>query len=103
MPPDRRLDEARWSPGSCDGGRWGVSSHGVGPLDEAEGVRTMDVKEFERQALRAMTPEAKLAVLGSMIRQAYELTAAGLRSLHPELPENEVLARARELVGGGRA
>lgn len=62
----------------------------------------MDAKTFEIAALRAMSPEAKLAVLRSMIRQAYELKAAGLRSVHPELSEKEVQARARELVGGDR-
>jgi hypothetical protein len=62
----------------------------------------MDSQEFETQALRAMSPEAKLAVMRSLIRQAYALKAAGLRSLHPELSEAEVWARTRDLVGGDR-
>jgi hypothetical protein len=62
----------------------------------------MDSQEFETQALRAMSPEAKLGVTRSLIRQAYALKAAGLRSLHPELSEAEVWARARDLVGGDR-
>jgi len=62
----------------------------------------MDSEEFETEALRALSPEAKLAVMRSLIRQAYELKAAGLRSLHPELSETEVRARARDLVGGDR-
>jgi hypothetical protein len=64
------------------------------------GARQAEAVEVE--ALRRMTPGTKLAVMGALIRQAYELKAAGLRSLHPELSEEEVQARTRRLVGGDR-
>lgn len=55
-------------------------------------------REVER--LRRMTPTQKIAVLRGLIRQAYALKAAGIRASRPDLPEETVLARARELVGG---
>ena len=63
----------------------------------------MDAREQEYRALRAMTPERKLAVMRSLIRQAYELKAAGVRAAQPELPEEDVRARARDLVAGDRS
>jgi len=60
----------------------------------------MDAKQFELEALRRMTAEAKLAVMRSLIQQAYTLKASGLRSLYPDLPEEEIQTRARRLVGG---
>jgi len=50
-----------------------------------------------------MEPTTKLAVMKSLIRQAYRLKAAGIRASQPRLSEAEVLARTRELVGGDRA
>jgi hypothetical protein len=61
-----------------------------------------DAEASEIEALRRMTPDAKLAVMRELIRQAYTLKVAGLRALHPELSEEEAWARARELVGGDR-
>jgi hypothetical protein len=55
------------------------------------------------EILRQMTPEQKLAVMRSLIRQAYALKEAGVRALHPELPEDEVRARTRAAVAGDRA
>ena len=49
-----------------------------------------------------MTPARKLAVMRSLIRQAYELKQAGIRAFRPDLPEEEVRALARRLVGGDR-
>jgi hypothetical protein len=49
-----------------------------------------------------MTPARKLAVMRALIRQAYELKEAGIRALRPDLPEDEVRALARRLVGGDR-
>lgn len=63
----------------------------------------MNAREREFEALRRMTPERKLAVMRALIRQAYELKAAGIRATCPGLPEEEVRARARELVGGDRS
>lgn len=62
----------------------------------------MDAREREYEALRRMEPAEKLAVMKGLIRQAYELKAAGIRASAPDLAEEEVQARARELVGGDR-
>jgi hypothetical protein len=56
--------------------------------------------EREVELLRRMTPAQKLEVMGHLIRQAYELKAAGLRAVHPEWSEQEVEAETRRLVGG---
>lgn len=74
---------------------------GPAPPD-AEGM-TMATPTDEYEAIRRMTPERKLAVMRSLIRQAYELKAAGIRAAHPELSEEEVRSRARELVAGDRS
>ncbi len=60
----------------------------------------MDAREEEYEALRRMQPAQKLAVMRALIRQVYELNAAGIRASRPDLTEEEVQARARELVGG---
>lgn len=60
----------------------------------------MTFLDQETDALRRMTPAQKLTVMHSLIRQAYELKAAALRARWPDMPEREVLARARTLVGG---
>jgi hypothetical protein len=60
----------------------------------------MEPGEREYEALRSMTPAKKLAVMRALIRQAYELKRAGIRALRPDLSEEEVWARARQLVGG---
>ena len=57
-------------------------------------------QEAEYEALRRMTPAKKLAVMTALIRQAYELKVAGIRVVRPDLTEEEIRARARELVGG---
>lgn len=61
----------------------------------------MDLLKREREALRRMSPAEKLRVMRSLIREAYALKAAGIRSAHPELTEEEVRARARAMVAGG--
>jgi hypothetical protein len=52
--------------------------------------------------LRRMRAEEKLAVMTSLIRQAWELKAAVLRANEPGLSESEIRARAWEMVGGDR-
>lgn len=59
----------------------------------------MDEREYE--TLRRMEPARKLAVMRSLIRQAWELKAAGIRAGRPDLSEEEVRVLARELVAGG--
>jgi hypothetical protein len=56
--------------------------------------------EFEITALRRMTPAAKLDVMRSLIRLAYELKAAAIRASQPDLTEQEIRARTRALVAG---
>lgn len=63
----------------------------------------MDPQEHETEILRRMTPARKLAVMRALIREAYELKRAGVRISRPDLSEEEVWARACELVGGDRS
>ncbi len=56
--------------------------------------------DLEIGVLRRMTPAHKLAVMNGLIRQAYELKAAAVRARWPDLPEQEVSARAKSMVGG---
>lgn len=60
----------------------------------------MDAQEFELTALRRMTPAAKLDVMRSLIRLAYELKAVAIRASNPDLSEVEIHARTRALVAG---
>ncbi|HUF50533.1 MAG TPA: hypothetical protein VMN60_06860 [Longimicrobiales bacterium] len=60
----------------------------------------MKSREHEYEILRRMKPAGKLDVLRALIRQAYELKAAGIRLLQPDLTEEEVQAEARRLVAG---
>lgn len=60
----------------------------------------MDALEEETAALRRMTPAKKLAVMKALIRQAYELKAAGIRARWPSLSEEEIRIRARVEVAG---
>lgn len=60
----------------------------------------MEASEEDLKALRRMVPARKIEVMRALIRQAYELKAAGLRERWPNLSEEEIQARARALVGG---
>jgi len=60
----------------------------------------MSFLDHETDVLRRMTPARKLAVMHALIRQAYELKAAALRARWPDMPEHEVLASTRTMVGG---
>ena len=68
----------------------------VQPFPDSVGERDIEI-------LRQMTPEQKLAVMRSLIRQAYALKAAGMRALHPELTEEEIEQRTKAAVAGDRA
>ena len=57
----------------------------------------ISVMDLQAQLIRAMTPERKLAISQSLRRTAWELKAAWIRSIHPELPEAEVQAEVRRL------
>lgn len=54
----------------------------------------------DTEVVRRMTPEAKLAVLEGLIRQAWELKVAIIRARDPDLAEAEIRAQAWKLVGG---
>lgn len=63
----------------------------------------MDRDERDIEILREMTPEQKLAVMRTLLRQAYALKEAGIRAFHPELADDEVQARTRAAVAGDRS
>lgn len=60
----------------------------------------MTMSEREVELLRRMSPAEKLGVMDSLIRQAYELKAAALRSMRPDWTEEEIEAETRRSVGG---
>lgn len=62
----------------------------------------MEAFQRDTEIVRRMSPEEKLAVMHGLIRQAWELKAAVIRSREPELPEDEVRSRAWKLVAGER-
>jgi len=66
-------------------------------------IQPMARDERDIEILRRMTAEQKLAVMRSLIRQAYALKEAGVRALHPNLPEDEIQARTRAAVAGDGA
>ena len=66
-------------------------------------LHCMDAFDQDTAILRSMTPARKLAVMRSLIRQAYVLKAAAIRARWPDLPETEVHARTRALVAGDRS
>jgi hypothetical protein len=58
---------------------------------------------LEIEALRRMSAAEKLAVMTSLIREAYRLKGAWLRVSEPELSEEEVRKRVLEAMAGDRA
>jgi len=48
-------------------------------------------------ALKRMTPDAKMAVANALRETAWELTAAGIRLREPGLEEEEVQKRVRDI------
>jgi hypothetical protein len=61
-----------------------------------------DLHRREIEALKRMSPAQKLAVLTSLIREAYRLKAAWIRSTEPDLSEQELHARVLEAMSGDR-
>lgn len=61
------------------------------------------MEEIETAILRRMTAGEKLAVMQALWRQAWDLTAAGVRSRHPEWTAPEVTAGVREIFRGAAA
>ena len=60
----------------------------------------MNKPDGETEILRAMRPADKLAVMHTLIRQAFDMKAAALRSRWPAMPEEEIRSRVRRLVAG---
>lgn len=80
-------------PGSAASGR--ESSE-----DERGSVRGADLGDEEVEVLRRMSPARKLAVMRSLIRKAYALTAPGVRTANPGMPDDEVRERVRSRMAG---
>ena len=71
--------------------------------ERAEVGHRDDARAYELESLRRMTPAEKLAVMRALIRQAYTLKAAGIRATQPELSEEQILDRVREIMGRDRS
>ena len=82
----------RGAPGVARGRASGGAGRGRGMIPAA----------VELELLRRMSPAEKLAVMRSLIRQAYRLRAAALRATRPDLCEAEVLERTRAAMSGDR-
>lgn len=61
-----------------------------------------ETRELEHELLRQLSPAKKLAIMQGLIRQAWVLKEAWVRSNAPELTDDAVRARVREAVAGGR-
>ncbi len=57
----------------------------------------------ETEALRRMSAAEKLAVMTSLIREAYRLKGAWIRLNEPGLSEEELRERVMEAIAGDRA
>ena len=62
----------------------------------------MDSLQQDTDVVRRMRPEQKLAVMHTLIRQAWELKAAVIRAREPHLSDTQIRARAWHMVGGER-
>ncbi len=93
-------------PSSLDAGGVGVggeADHGRLPPQASLGeIHPMARDERDIEILRRMAPDRKLAVMRSLIRQAYALKEAGIRALHPDLADDEIRARTLAAVAGDR-
>ena len=68
----------------------------------SQATSRMAPRDIEIQILRGMTPAQKLAVMHALIRQAFELKAAAVRTRWPDLPDEQVRERTRALIAGDR-
>jgi hypothetical protein len=67
----------------------------LGPEATFPAMNTSD--QVETAALRRMTPAEKVAVMTALWRQAWALTAAGIRARHPTWTDEQVANGVREL------
>jgi len=66
-------------------------------------LKAMQPAEPDLDALRKLSPQAKLAAMRALIGQAYALKLAWVRQSQPDLNEEEARIAARDLVASGRA
>jgi hypothetical protein len=59
-------------------------------------------REREYEILRGLSVDHKLKVMGGLIQQAIDLKVAWVRATEPELEDDEVRTKAKEVVAGGR-
>lgn len=62
-----------------------------------------DQLRIETETLRRMSPAQKVAVMTSLIREAYRLKAAWIRSNEPGISEEEIQLRLSEWMSGDRS
>ena len=60
-------------------------------------------READEALVRGLSAERKLAVMGSLIQQAYDLKMAWIKESKPELSDEEVRELVRRQVAGGRS
>lgn len=58
------------------------------------------VLDLDLARLRAMTASEKVAIMHSLWRQAWVLTAAGVRTRHPDWQPDQVETEVRRIFGG---
>lgn len=74
----------------------------MGP-ESLEIGRMEEHSSIETESLRRMSAAQKLAVMTSLIREAYRLKGAWLRMNEPELSEEELRERVREAIADDRS
>mgnify|MGYP003610401700 CR=1 FL=1 len=60
-------------------------------------------EEIQKELIRNMTPEKRLATAGALYETAWEIKKSGLRSLHPDWTEEAIQARLRRVFVTGYA
>jgi len=87
---------------------------GPGSLSRSSGARDLvarqkrpseihlmeSMSDTELEILRGLSAERKLAVMQSLIQQAFDLKEAWIKSQAPELGREDILARVREQIAG---
>ena len=75
----------------------------VAPVPGTPEIAAMEEHvSVEVEALRRMSAAQKLAVMTSLIRQAYRLKRAWIRLSEPELSEQDLQRRVLEAIAGDR-
>jgi hypothetical protein len=58
---------------------------------------------LQRELIRKMTPKERLSSAFALYQTAWEIKQSGLRSLHPDWSEEQILARTRRAFLTGYA